>query len=460
MKTRAAGYSLVEMIVGLGVSSIVLGGVLGVIGQLSQFENDNRIANLLNQTYYQGVQTARSNVRIKGFLQKLKPELTDCLANRGHDCQSLHQDPPVDLPSTAVIAGQSVTDNTLNNSFGFYGPCGETEAHCLIKRTTKYSWECPNLNPTDPAKNNYCTGVRIEVRAEMLHNAANKLRNPLKARVGSFVLSSRDFEGKNGLSLSCASTSSMISGLDFSAASNQDTCSSFSAGNGCNMPMAIYATNNDCVPQQDKPTCTQGYSSGGLFASHMNCVSTVDLSSVTPTPLSCPGGGVDQGGKCVYANRWCPLSDSDPTHTLGFVNGDPGAVSELGCYFAPTMYSTGAIVATGDPKAPYVKCASGPAADYPLPNTPYCPVNATPPAPTGGIWAAMANPPFFVPIQAVNWMSLQKASCGGQFAPTGACSPLGKSCSYFIQQQNGISGINKFFMNYECVPGVPPDVVE
>ena len=367
---------MVEMMVGLAVSTVVLGGVFSVIGQLSQSENDNRVMNLLNQTYFQGVQTARSNVRIKQFLAKLSPALTDCLANHGEECQKQHQAAPEDLPATGVTAdGAVVNDNTLNGTFGFYGPCADTEPHCLIRRTTKYTWECPNLHPTNTKLNNYCSGVRIEVTSALLPNAGNARRNPLKARVGSFVLSARDFVNKGNMSLRCAGASAMISRLDFSAGKDQDTCSTFSAGTGCAaMPLNMYTTAaGECLKNQDKP-CDQGYAIAGLFKSQMECVGTVDVTSTFTPPATCPSGGEMQAnGACLYANRWCLLSSANPASTIGFSTADNGAVHGIGCEYGGTTVPPGTVVPTGIPIPPFEKCVSGPASAFPLPNDPYCP---------------------------------------------------------------------------------------
>ena len=332
--SRQSGLSLAETMVGVLVGSIVLIGVLSTVTSLYQLDSDQRLTNLVNQTYLAGVQTARSSVRIKDMVPLNDGSLLNCLAGHGTGCHA--HEAAGERQLVASTAAGVTTDNTLNGSFDYAGPC---TTNCLVKRTTTYQWVCPSTGGGA-----YCTGLRINVAAAAV--AAPRANGPrmLKTRQGSFVLSARDFQARGSLRLGCAAAGfPSLSGIDYATSNQQDVCGNFSAGPDCGMPMKSFASADNCVAAQAR-ACTLGLKTGGLFELHQTCAPAYAPSAPVVTPGSTgplgPVGPVLPGG---------PVTTPPPTQDLwqfaGYScpdpRGTPGAASTGLPYGAATVSCTG-----------------------------------------------------------------------------------------------------------------------
>lgn len=372
------GLSLVETMVGLVISSIVVVVVVDVIAEISVVNARHQVESLVNQSYYQGVQTAL-NAALYTDRNALNPDplqmsvdLRACLSNKPRNlggglyfnCRSLDSGTGAGTPVPAALSA------ALNGGVGNNGPCSPGEPSCLIERKTSFKWVCPSSQ--------FCSGLRLEVTAAPVASAvkdqsssARRAMLSWKERKGSVFIPARQLMSKGEVNFQCATAQGNFSlfRIDYVNLTDRGGCATFDPGAPCSSPMITYG-NNNCLAAQSAG-CGNGFTQSGLYANQNTC-----MTNAAPPPQTCSGGGVmGSDGVCQYANRWCHMSG--PTGpNIGFQ--DPGAVSAAGCFWGydGQMYQPNQ-VATASPGGTQIwaRCMSGPASPYPLPDS-NCPAAA------------------------------------------------------------------------------------
>lgn len=281
MKTQLLnqnGGSLIEVLMGAVISTIVMVGAMAVMTDVFTMNSRNQLESLVNQTYFQGLQVAQNarlfserNPAAVAALQ-ITTDLKKCLAhnpqynagsNLTFDCRTL--DNTVSNPTGLVVA--DTIDDSLNLSFTPNGRCsvGETEATCMVRRTTTYNWVCPARE--------YCSGLLLTIVAKPLGDKTSggqDARSPssYKERRGSVFIPGRQMMSKGEISFTCGSGSTpnyALYGLDFLQMTDRNGCSTFDPGATCSLPMRLYgAAAANCSTTQNSG-CEDGYRQAGLF---------------------------------------------------------------------------------------------------------------------------------------------------------------------------------------------------
>ena len=278
---RERGSSLVELMVGLGIMVTVVYGVASLMTDMTVMNSRHQIEDLLNQTYVQGVQTAQN----AALFSERNPAANTALLTSDDLKKCLSYNPRftgasnVDCRTFDTVGGGNAAGtlvppavaDSLNSSYTTRGKCtSDADPLCLVKRTTKYFWVCPNEH--------YCTGLRLLITSEPLanksvdsnikNNVNGAALNGFKTRTGTVFLSGRQLVSKGEISFTCARGAPpdyALYRLDYVNLTDRNGCAGYDPGPDCTAPMYGYAQGPaNCLPAQTQG-CGDGYSQAGLF---------------------------------------------------------------------------------------------------------------------------------------------------------------------------------------------------
>jgi len=303
------GFTLIEVIISVGIGAIVLVGANSLLIATAQKSRDVKIQVMIDTMQNNGVIWAKSLSSLAAGMQLQAPKnlpLKNCLAQSGVGCQSSAAPVPL-VPAS------------LNQFYGVEGvDCSTAKqgsANCNIQRITTYTVNCSSATS--------CESVSV--------NIATNYVDPNPVHKGMYQSRSFDFQvpgaaliAKTSLSQACAAANDIVFGFSFQ--NNLLMCSNFNGVNGLSVgvntngvPLLNFANAVASAPADlaklINQGCLTGFSGVGVLQSQYSCYNAViappacsplamagsacgqvfnctgGVQDVTPTPAVCPGPG-------------------------------------------------------------------------------------------------------------------------------------------------------------------------
>jgi len=239
------GFTVVEMMLALGLTVIVGGvGYAVMTGTLLQ-EKNTRVISIADSEFATGIHLSRNAARLAPFVN---PEsLGDCLRTEaGTNCtqHSTWREFPRTTSSGAP---------TFHSRLGLSGPCGGT-VPCLVDRTMRYRWVCTA---------NKCTALETEIKVSSLNK-----EDHFNERSTTILLDRRQFVERAQLAFECDLLRQSMVGVDYNAL--RDRCELLHETR-CNMPQDSYGNGSgECRPELVS-TCATGFNTLGLDRNNFAC---------------------------------------------------------------------------------------------------------------------------------------------------------------------------------------------
>lgn len=262
--SNRSGMSLVEILVGVGISGVVIVSVLQLTRSTTSAGDRAYIQSLIDNAHMSGLHYARSPDAMRRLLadSSLNPlpaaytELERCLGGKGSNCTQFQ------------VAAVALKDKSgdLNTKYGRTGgKCTGTNGDCIIKRSTTYRILC--------SKATSCEAVEVNVKSFYEGPSVGHLKfadREATVSTPGFALVSH---GK--ISFSCADPH-FVTGVDYETmdarCENVNTIThTLQCADG--KPLALFGgslTAAHCA-QMESVNCQYGLSQVGVFQSQSTC---------------------------------------------------------------------------------------------------------------------------------------------------------------------------------------------
>ena len=356
MTNSSRGFSLVEMVVAVGVGATLFGASSVVfLRSVSNMQTVNQQSDV-DTLYLLSVQQLRNIAQLKTMIPvTANSPLDQCLSGKGPGC--------------ANFGGEVAFQNPdVSGVFGVHGRCpgGAIQPGCDMRVSSSYQWQCAGAA---------CTSLKISVSVAPFEVTGQPSRK-IAARAGSFLIPVPAFTSKSSIKMTCASSGRLpLAGFNYGDFT--DTCAIIPTDRPCGGPAMLYGQVLVCQPSQDS-SCGGGYSGLALYSGQVSCpppgapyvgplamggsdgsdpgpppvpfygyVPPPPPPPPAPTPIATDGGGIGDGGP---GDGGAP-GDGGPGPGDGGAPGDGGfpVASDGGAPPSPPPPAPGPVATDGGP---------------------------------------------------------------------------------------------------------------
>ena len=268
-RLNQAGFSLVEVLIAAGISTMVLAGAGVFMSQTAEIHQRDNLQNTVDTLFLMAMQNARNSATMYRKLLSTPDAagINLCLTGKGTGCAQYTNSPtgPLNAAHEPILPGVFGQDD-YNAYFGTNGRCSTASTpnpRCRIKIETTYRWIC---GPTS------CTGLRLHVKVDPLDFNKDGTAVPsklVKPREGHYSLPRESFNSKANIAFNCST--GPVDKLDYAAFKAQ--CADIPLERNCASPANTYGQSDaNCLQQQKKDCLQNGFAILGLYADQSGCI--------------------------------------------------------------------------------------------------------------------------------------------------------------------------------------------
>ena len=293
------GASLVSVLVGVAVSTIVVLGIGVVFVRSAEMNQSTHIKVAQDQMHQLGLHMARSPEMIKKQVITANPAIQKCLESKGTQCDKMASNQWQVVPPSTAYETHVFYNEQMNQT-------ATKDSNSVMERTVQYRMNCPSS-----AK---CVGVDVRVVTQRLDHSGY-----MKDDIHSYA--ARQVVGQAKIDLNCTTLNGWITLIDYSKTGGNGSCTSQPLDVATDQISACsqgsqtipkrgfgrsVAAQDTCV-QVAKDTCGTGFSGAGNLSGQSTCFSGTipdpTLTPCTPVQTSCQADGtkvsIDACGKMV-----------------------------------------------------------------------------------------------------------------------------------------------------------------
>ncbi len=346
--SRDAGFSLIELMLGLAVSVAVSLSGAYIAVQASKVNTSTSLQSELNQEHLIALQQLKD---IEGLLQVPQGRENGLIGNaaRVAEVESCF--------SKLTQRANGTSCSTLNMAeltdavdFEFNSCLGVA---CNFTHRLEYRIGCP-------ATESVCSKIELRLTTTLRQEVADQKQFYAKARVSNIAVSSQALENNRAqIDFACANASGVVTGILFNRL--EAVCNGYvNNGTSCannGDPLRDLENNRSCQAMVSAETCTLGFKDLSLFQSSSTCNPGAVISTpvvTTPVVANCPNTAVVWAVGGVSCSGFLSSTVEGGSSIANDNNGSDKGTAAYSCLSGGTWSSSPSFGATcvSDPVAP------------------------------------------------------------------------------------------------------------